>query len=110
MKKTALGGLVSSLVFSFGCNDSQGPAHQGAADAAAADKAPCDHAPQILFDPDTGQMTIVGDELSDAVRASLGIGDDEASSRQATLLFRDQSKREFDVAATSDNPDINIGC
>jgi len=113
MKKPIVGGLVSSLVFAMGCNNSAGPVDGDAALAAQQGKGICDHAPQVLFDPETGQMTIVSDELSDAIRTHLDIEDGESGQREATFVFRARVSKagQGDLSLTSEDHDgVNIDC
>ena len=105
MKKPVFGGLVSSLVFAFGCNESPGTANDN---AQATPDDTSDRAPQVLFDPDTGRMTIVSSELSDAVRATLGIPD-----QQSTIVFRaplNDGENRLAMLQGDPDEDINLRC
>ena len=113
MKKPIVGGLVSSLVFAMGCNNSAGPSDGDAALAAQQGKSTCQHAPQVLFDPETGRMTIVSDELSDAIRAHLDIEEGESGRREATFVFRARVSKagQADGWLTAEDHDgVNIDC
>ena len=113
MKKPIVGGLVSSLVFALGCNNAAGPTDGDAARAVEQSKGTCDHAPQVLFDPETGRMTIVSDELSDAIRAHLDIENGESGQREATFVFRARVSKadQGDGWLTSEDHDgVNIVC
>ena len=112
MKRPIVGGLVSSLVFAMGCNNSAGPSDANAT-AAQQTKLECDHAPQVLFDPETGQMTILSDELRDDIRAHLGLENTESGEREATFVFRSRVAKAGDGdgwLTTEDHDGVNIDC
>jgi len=74
MRKPVLGGVVSGLVLAMGVT---GPSDRDGAETARHATGDREHAPQVLFDPDTGRMTIVSDELREAVRVHLEIASGE---------------------------------
>ena len=105
MRKSPLGGLVSSLAFVLACEDSTGPQQAGrvkidpeAGDAPAA-------APQIVeFDPEMGRITILDQNLSDQVREFYGVSPGTAGSGEAVIVFVGSASK-----TRQDGDDINGG-
>ena len=88
MRKTPLGGLVSSLAFVLACEDSTGPQQAGREkldpEAGSAPAA----VPQIVeFDPETGRMTILDQNLSNPLRDFYGVKPGNAGSGEAIIVF-----------------------
>lgn len=113
MRKPILGSVVSSLIFALGCNESSSPTAVHTSDDGDSSKGSCDHAPEVLFDPETGRITIVSDELNAALREHLDLGDDEGGTSSATVVFHPRVRKlgdEIGLSAADDHGEVNIGC
>lgn len=113
MKKPILGGLVSSLVFALGCNESSSPTAVDPTDGSGSSKGSCDHAPEVVFDPETGRITIVSDELNAALRQHLELADGEGGTSAATVVFHPRMRKlgdEIGLSVADDHGEVNIGC
>jgi hypothetical protein len=105
-----VGGLVSSLLFVFGCNDSTGPDEPQRRKASAQPEpsvsAGCPA--QVRFDAETGRMTIVGPELSERIRAFYGLEPGEGGTGEAVITFTGQRAKVGENGSFIDGGDVVV--
>ena len=111
MRKSPLGGLVSSLAFVLACEESTGPPQAGQSDPEAGN-APA-AVPQIVeFDPETGRITILDQNLSNQLREFYGVEPGAAGSGEAVIVFIGSASKTRQDGDTIDAGDsiVNLRC
>lgn len=110
MRKSPLGGLVSSLAFVLACEESTGPQQALKSDPEAGN-APA-AVPQIVeFDPETGRITILDQNLSNQLRDFYGVEPGAAGSGQAVIVFvGSASKAQQEGDAIDSETIVNLRC
>ncbi len=111
MRKSPLGGLVSSLAFVLACEESTGPQQAGREKSdPEAGNAPA--VPQIVeFDPETGRIIILDQNLSNQLRDFYGVEPGAAGSGEAVIVFvGSASKARQEGDAIDAESIVNLRC
>ncbi len=111
MRKSPLGGLVSSLAFVLACEDSTGPQQVGRVKIDP--EAGLAAVPQIVeFDQETGRITILDQNLSNQLRDFYGVRPGTAGSGEAVIVFVGSASKTRQDGDAIDGGDIivNLRC